>query len=78
MMEISQYFIFHVQYENEDAIAKDFEILFANARHFNEEGSQIYEDAVVLEKLMKKKKRAVVTAMTGKDLMVIKDLKIFS
>ena len=34
---------------------KDFDLLFNNARQYNEEGSMVYEDADFLEKLFKDK-----------------------
>lgn len=45
------------QYTGEEEFIRDFETLFQNARHFNEEGSEIYEDSVTLEKALKKKRR---------------------
>ena len=45
------------EYVAEDEFIHDFEILFQNARHYNEEGSEIYEDSVILEKALKKKRR---------------------
>ena len=46
--------------------------MFHNARHYNEEHSQVYKDAEVLEKLVKAKARTILTgadspkARTGK------------
>ena len=37
----------------------DFDLMFKNARHYNEEGSLVYSDAVTLEKALKAKWRAV-------------------
>ena len=34
----------------------DVHLMFENARMFNEEGSQIYSDAIKLENLVKEKK----------------------
>lgn len=45
------------QYGTEEEFIQDFETMFQNARHFNEEGSEIYEDSVTLEKALKKKRR---------------------
>jgi len=45
------------EYESEEEFIHDFEVLFQNARHYNEEGSEIYEDSVSLEKTLKKKRR---------------------
>jgi len=50
------------KYSSEEAFIHDFDILFANARHFNEEGSQVYLDSIVLEKQLRKKKRSLATA----------------
>ena len=36
---------------------KDYDLLFNNARQYNEEGSMVYEDANLLEKLLKDKCR---------------------
>ena len=44
-------------YKSEDELMEDFEIMFQNARHYNEENSEIYEDSVTLEKALKKKRR---------------------
>ena len=54
-------------YANETEFIHDFEILFQNARHFNEEGSEIYEDSVTLEKALKKKRR-ILNIADGKDM----------
>ncbi|KAH3817116.1 hypothetical protein DPMN_118645 [Dreissena polymorpha] len=35
----------------------DFDLMFKNARHYNEEGSQVYSDAQTLEKALKAKWR---------------------
>ena len=37
----------------------DFDLMFKNARHYNEEGSLVYNDAVTLEKALKAKWRSV-------------------
>lgn len=44
-------------YMTEMDFIHDFEILFQNARHFNEEDSEVYEDSIILEKALKKKRR---------------------
>eukprot|EP00794_Sanderia_malayensis_P006139 gene6139-6845_t len=46
------------KYQNEESFLRDFEIMFANARHYNEKGSMIYHDSLILEKVLRKKKRA--------------------
>ncbi|ORY86891.1 SNF2 family N-terminal domain-domain-containing protein [Protomyces lactucae-debilis] len=43
------------QYDSVHAFRADFELMFANARAFNEEGSWIVQDAVVLEEALKAK-----------------------
>lgn len=44
-------------YSTEDEFIHDFEVMFQNARHFNEETSEVYMDSVTLEKALKKKRR---------------------
>ena len=44
-------------YSTEDEFIHDFEVMFQNARHFNEETSEVYLDSVMLEKTLKKKRR---------------------
>ena len=46
-----------MEYNTEDEFIHDFEIMFQNARHYNEEGSEVYKDSVSLEKTLKKKRR---------------------
>uniref|UniRef100_A0A1I8FJL4 Bromo domain-containing protein n=1 Tax=Macrostomum lignano TaxID=282301 RepID=A0A1I8FJL4_9PLAT len=36
-------------------LRSDLKLMFANAKHFNEEKSQVHQDAIYLEKLLKKK-----------------------
>lgn len=43
------------QYDSEKELIIDLKLMFNNARTFNEDGSQIYNDANTLEKAMKKK-----------------------
>lgn len=43
------------QYDSEKELIMDLKLMFNNARTFNEDGSQIYNDANTLEKAMKKK-----------------------
>ena len=43
----------------------DFEIMFANARHYNEEDSQVYQDSITLEKVLRKKKRMLGAVNSG-------------
>ncbi|XP_038061798.1 protein polybromo-1-like isoform X2 [Patiria miniata] len=41
------------KYNNEETVLNDFDLLFNNARQYNEEGSMVYEDANLLERLLK-------------------------
>lgn len=43
------------QYPNPQALLSDFELMFNNARRYNEEGSLVYNDANTLEKALKLK-----------------------
>lgn len=43
------------QYPNEQALLSDFELMFNNARHYNEEGSQVYQDANTLDRVLRAK-----------------------
>uniref|UniRef100_A0A8C1X8C5 Protein polybromo-1 n=1 Tax=Cyprinus carpio TaxID=7962 RepID=A0A8C1X8C5_CYPCA len=45
------------RYTSEDAMMEDMRLMFRNARHYNEEGSQVYNDANILEKVLKEKRR---------------------
>ncbi|XP_064422186.1 protein polybromo-1 isoform X1 [Latimeria chalumnae] len=45
------------KYPDEDAMIADMKLIFRNARHYNEEGSQVYNDAIILEKIIKEKKK---------------------
>ncbi|XP_062400614.1 polybromo 1, like isoform X3 [Sardina pilchardus] len=45
------------RYTSEDALIDDLKLMFRNARHYNEEGSQVYNDSDVLEKIVKDKKK---------------------
>ncbi|CAL8338081.1 unnamed protein product [Merluccius merluccius] len=45
------------RYTTEDALLVDMKLMFRNARHYNEEGSQVYNDADVLEKVLKEKRK---------------------
>lgn len=44
-----------LKYENEKELITDLKLMFNNARSFNEDGSQIYNDAITLERAMKAK-----------------------
>uniref|UniRef100_A0A673GXQ1 Protein polybromo-1 n=1 Tax=Sinocyclocheilus rhinocerous TaxID=307959 RepID=A0A673GXQ1_9TELE len=45
------------RYNNEEALMDDMKLMFRNARHYNEEGSQVYNDANILEKIVKDKQK---------------------
>uniref|UniRef100_A0A6Q2YS67 Protein polybromo-1 n=1 Tax=Esox lucius TaxID=8010 RepID=A0A6Q2YS67_ESOLU len=63
------------KYMTEDALLDDMKIMFRNARHYNEEGSQVYNDANILEKIMKDKQRDL-GPMPDDDDMMSPKLKI--
>lgn len=37
---------------SQQALVDDIELMFKNARHYNEENSQVYKDADTLERLL--------------------------
>ncbi|ELU08320.1 hypothetical protein CAPTEDRAFT_221993 [Capitella teleta] len=39
-------------YSSQEALVDDFELMFNNARHYNEEISQVYKDACILERIL--------------------------
>ncbi|KFU99089.1 Protein polybromo-1 [Pterocles gutturalis] len=45
------------KYPAEEAMIEDMKLMFRNARHYNEEGSQVYNDAHMLEKILKEKRK---------------------
>uniref|UniRef100_A0A3Q2QMS9 Protein polybromo-1 n=1 Tax=Fundulus heteroclitus TaxID=8078 RepID=A0A3Q2QMS9_FUNHE len=45
------------RYATEEELMEDMKLMFRNARHYNEEGSQVYNDADVLEKILKDKRK---------------------
>lgn len=47
------------KYSGEDELMLDFEVMFDNARYYNEEDSQVYQDACTLEKVLRKKKKSL-------------------
>uniref|UniRef100_A0A8C6Q7Q7 Protein polybromo-1 n=1 Tax=Nothobranchius furzeri TaxID=105023 RepID=A0A8C6Q7Q7_NOTFU len=52
-----EYNIRNERYATEEALMDDMKRMFRNARHYNEEGSQVYNDADVLEKILKDKRK---------------------
>ncbi|CAD0205494.1 unnamed protein product [Chrysodeixis includens] len=47
------------RYNSIDEMVSDFRLMFSNCRQFNEEGSMIYEDANLLERVMNEKLKEV-------------------
>ncbi|XP_052781676.1 protein polybromo-1-like isoform X8 [Mya arenaria] len=47
------------KYPSEYNLMSDMDLMFKNARHYNEEGSQVYSDAQTLEKALKAKWRII-------------------
>ncbi|XP_030314404.1 protein polybromo-1 isoform X1 [Calypte anna] len=45
------------KYTGEEGMIEDMKLMFRNARHYNEEGSQVYNDAHMLEKILKEKRK---------------------
>lgn len=56
---VAEYNHLVLQYTSEQAMVSDFELMFNNARHYNEDGSQIYRDAELLERVMRSKLRSL-------------------
>jgi len=48
-----------VQYLSQQALVDDIELMFKNARHYNEENSQVYKDADTLERLLHSRVRTL-------------------
>ncbi|XP_034022488.1 protein polybromo-1-like isoform X1 [Thalassophryne amazonica] len=63
------------KYMTEDAMVEDMKLMFRNARHYNEEGSQVYNDAEILEKIMKEKRKDL-GPVTDEDDVMSPKLKI--
>ncbi|XP_075403609.1 protein polybromo-1 isoform X10 [Tenrec ecaudatus] len=56
-LKIIEHNIRNDKYSGEEGMIEDMKLMFRNARHYNEEGSQVYNDAHILEKLLKDKRR---------------------
>uniref|UniRef100_A0A8C3HYY7 Protein polybromo-1 n=1 Tax=Chrysemys picta bellii TaxID=8478 RepID=A0A8C3HYY7_CHRPI len=56
-LKIIEHNIRSEKYSGEEAMIEDMRLMFRNARHYNEEGSQVYNDAHILEKILKEKKK---------------------
>ncbi|XP_074547684.1 polybromo 1, like isoform X2 [Halichoeres trimaculatus] len=52
-----EYNVRNERYATEEALMDDMRLMFRNARHYNEEGSQVYNDADILEKILKEKRK---------------------
>ncbi|XP_048877536.1 protein polybromo-1-like [Brienomyrus brachyistius] len=63
------------KYLSEESLVEDMRLMFRNARHYNEEGSQVYNDANILEKIMKDKRKEL-GPMPDDDDMASPKLKI--
>jgi len=48
-----------VQYLSQQALVDDIELMFKNARHYNEENSQVYKDADTLARLLHSRVRTL-------------------
>ncbi|XP_075177852.1 LOW QUALITY PROTEIN: protein polybromo-1 [Anomaloglossus baeobatrachus] len=56
------------KYSTEDAMMDDMKLMFRNAWHYNEEGSQVYNDAHVLEKILKEKRKELGNLADDEDM----------
>merc|ERR1712155_299915 len=54
------------KYKEIAELEKDLQLIFTNARTFNEPGSQIYKDAGILSKVVKSKAADCVTGLSGR------------
>ncbi|XP_053723226.1 protein polybromo-1 isoform X1 [Synchiropus splendidus] len=60
------------KYLSEDTMVEDMRLMFRNARHYNEEGSRVYNDAEVLERILRERRRELGPAPEEDDLMSAK------
>ncbi|KAI1892708.1 hypothetical protein AGOR_G00136330 [Albula goreensis] len=56
------------KYLSEEALLEDLKLMFRNARHYNEEGSQVYNDANILEKIMRDKRKELGPLLDEEDM----------
>ncbi|XP_045461184.1 protein polybromo-1 isoform X2 [Harmonia axyridis] len=64
------------QYSSESDLVKDFKLMFANCRQYNEENSPIYEDSNILEKyLLDKVAQTVIVTPEKKEKAVVKTVR---
>ncbi|XP_051986162.1 polybromo 1, like isoform X1 [Xyrauchen texanus] len=56
------------RYNKEDALMDDIKLMFRNACHYNEEGSQVYNDANILEKIVNEKQKELGPAPEEDDM----------
>uniref|UniRef100_A0A673JPM0 Protein polybromo-1 n=1 Tax=Sinocyclocheilus rhinocerous TaxID=307959 RepID=A0A673JPM0_9TELE len=57
------------RYPSEDAMMEGMKLMFRNARHYNEEGSQVYNDANILEKILREKRRELGPPRDDEDIV---------
>uniref|UniRef100_A0A8D0GFS1 Protein polybromo-1 n=1 Tax=Sphenodon punctatus TaxID=8508 RepID=A0A8D0GFS1_SPHPU len=56
-LKIIEHNIRNEKYTGEETMIEDMRLMFRNARHYNEEGSQVYNDSHILEKILKEKRK---------------------
>ncbi|CAJ0931545.1 unnamed protein product [Ranitomeya imitator] len=56
------------KYTTEDAMMDDMKLMFRNAWHYNEEGSRVYNDAHLLEKILKEKRKELGNLQDDEDM----------
>ncbi|XP_028907006.1 protein polybromo-1 isoform X6 [Ornithorhynchus anatinus] len=74
-LKIIEHNIRNDKYSGEEGMIEDMKLMFRNARHYNEEGSQVYNDAHVLEKMLKDKRKEL-GPLPDDDEMVSPKLKL--
>nr|XP_033782116.1 protein polybromo-1 isoform X7 [Geotrypetes seraphini] len=67
-MKIIEHNIRTEKYLGEEAMIDDMKLMFRNARHYNEEGSQVYNDAHILEKILKEKRKELGPQLEDDDM----------
>uniref|UniRef100_A0A8C5R7N0 Protein polybromo-1 n=1 Tax=Leptobrachium leishanense TaxID=445787 RepID=A0A8C5R7N0_9ANUR len=56
------------KYSGEESMMEDMKLMFRNAWHYNEEGSQVYNDAHALEKVLKEKRKELGALLDDDDM----------
>ncbi|XP_038628002.1 protein polybromo-1 isoform X6 [Tachyglossus aculeatus] len=74
-LKIIEHNIRNDKYSGEEGMIEDMKLMFRNARHYNEEGSQVYNDAHILEKMLKDKRKEL-GPLPDDDEMVSPKLKL--